>query len=609
MYTHSELIDALDPNTFEADTLIYEVPPPKRNRYDDAANNTDTIKREPKLEPIENAGGLRLHLFRQDPLPFVKIALEILDGNWIDSTTPRTLKQQCMVARIPAEELLANGIASRVQRGNIKNFMHVFTRQKQNGKCRIIGHPATLNEVTKPPNINLTSLTTLMGSLSDIIKPTQTQHNESSDLHFTEIDFKNYFPQIPLPQKIWPYFGFMAFDNHGRRQCFQQKVLTQGWNMSPFIAQALTWACILRNVPQQALVEHLPGLLHLTEPEGETVIVVVYDNILVASNSSSLSEKWKTHIVNNTKYFNITTKYVTSTTNECVFCGLEIRVNHSQGLHWRTKEETFSAWKLLAGAKYDGTAREVLKIAGIICRQAYVAQQTPAYFTEALTLSRQVLQEMAASGHVGWDTQGTYKDTTAQIATLLNSMDNDWKQLPPDLIAARNTVILVTDATPTKTCFIHIDAENFTILGDAVTTDIEACEICEAELTAVLHGVCSLQKQACATSLVLVIDNQAAGRALAKGYMLGPHDRLVKDIRQQAHSRNLNLTTVIDIPTSENLADIGTRGGDFSGKEAETRRLQTLDRLRTCMRLHKAGTKYIPRGVAKTLENNGESVR
>ena len=157
-----------------------------------------------------------------------------------------------------------------------------------------------------------------------------------------ELDFKNFFPQIPITLNLSRFMGVFIDGIQ-----FFQKCLTQGWNGATIVAQAVSWATVAFTLPDDS--DHL-GLVLPPWDESPPPFVVTkdplwfiaiqYDNILVLTGSHDLHQRWRTRILRNCLYFNCVLKYLNESLNYFCFCGIEIFKRGSVSYR-RTDSERF----------------------------------------------------------------------------------------------------------------------------------------------------------------------------------------------------------------------------------------------------------------------------
>jgi hypothetical protein len=542
--------------------------------------------REPVLEPIVNAGGIRINLLRPTT-SYMTVALSLLRGDFlktIEISTPNTAQ----FARLPPQELLRNKVAKITQRGRILLFMITFTRTKQRGGARLIGHPPELNAAFKPPHLHLISLSSLIAHITKI-----AQASTDDTLVFIELDFRNFFPQISIGPLLQPFMGIATMDpNNGKPTFLMQTVLTQGWNASTYIAQSVSWSIIEYhekdedNLGLELCLESGPPAFRIAQHElGVAFITIIYDNILLACSSKELAKLWEARIERNTERFNAVRKYTNVTTNQCTYCGIDIKwENHK--ISWRTAGETFTRWqnKTIQGR----SAREAASLLGVILRQCYVRDDSP-LLRRKPTL---ILRNLLASNIQNWDTRNHITVADAEtILALRDTMSNDWCALITNHVLP---IIIVADATPTRTCFLIFD-QNMRIIARESNT--VACQnIATTESIAILQAINHLAVQTTRQNLIVVTDNTTVGRSLAKGYSLHTEvDLNIINILETAATKNVQIKTIIDITSDDNIADVGTRHEDWNSTDADLRMKATLERVRRCLPLYKLGSKWIDR--------------
>ncbi|CUG85851.1 Hypothetical protein, putative, partial [Bodo saltans] len=356
------------------ENLIYDEPRPRPVPHvKQERNRPDTTKYTIKLEPIENAGGVHIHLLTCGTSPnrataYMKQALTLLSGEFLRTCCISMNLNTSPISKVPPAELINNKIAVPTQRGRIIIAMHTFSIGKKEGGDRVIGHTAYLNELFQPPQLHLINLSTLIALLANL----------GTKYPFIEMDFRNFFPQIPIAKALQPYMGIITRDPSTKQTSYLlQQVLTQGWNCSTFIAQSITWTAIQmksNNEDDLGLNTDIdaaspPPYISLNHTEGTGVIVVIYDNVLVACSTQKLAALWNERIARNLTTLNIRLKYCTQSFNTCTFCGIDIAMQDNK-VTWRTTEKTFAEWS--TRNIYNNTSREAARIIGTIMRQDYV---------------------------------------------------------------------------------------------------------------------------------------------------------------------------------------------------------------------------------------------
>jgi hypothetical protein len=586
------------------ESIVYDEPTnygacAKREREPDNLPTEPTCKTDQtRLEPIENAGGIRLHLMSKHNKQYTTQALALLRGDFLEEQKGGARPIQ-RLARIKSEELCDNDVATLTQRGQIKQFMVIFTRPKRNGYHRLIGHPKELNERYPARTVRLCTLTTLIGHLNMILDDSPKTEDKGS-IFFIELDFKNYFPQIPIGKRLQEHMGIASKSKRGELVFLLQKVLTQGWNNSTFVAQSLTWTSITYVPPDEdtlGLEEHdeetPPPYLLVRHALGSGIITVIYDNILMAFNNEQLKEKWSSRLRGNLQRFNIVTKYINDTTDDCTFCGIDFKVVPiSNTMKWRTTTNTFEAWKQRTIT--NRTAKEGLSIIGVILRQVYVRGDNFINNSPILRIARRISSDMSISHHAEWNKKDYLTpEACISILSALGNLDNDWRTR--ERMISPPKYVLVCDATPTATCHLIFNSEG-TQLGNPVCGKMSITEISTAEALAVSKAIQSLPPVTTPEYIIIITDNTTVGRSLAKGYSTSEDvDKIVETIYQDARARNFNIATIGDIKSEENLADIGTRSCDWDGEDANIRRVKTIVRIKDCVNLYFQGTRWVGR--------------
>ncbi|CUG86516.1 Hypothetical protein, putative [Bodo saltans] len=189
-----------EPDPIITDNTITETPfsqkciPPKRPRTDPKA-----------LDPIINAGGIDIKAISTAlTIKTFQDILNLLDANaWQLPNIDKKVIYSHLHSSI-IRSALQDKAFQRCNQGNIEMFINTFTTTKSDASTeRLIGHPPALNHMSKQrsrdapprgPRLSLPSTSTLLRTLQKVCADVA-----ASDLFYSESDFKNFYPQIPLP--------------------------------------------------------------------------------------------------------------------------------------------------------------------------------------------------------------------------------------------------------------------------------------------------------------------------------------------------------------------------------------------------------------------------
>ena len=530
--------------------------------------------RESLLEDLVNCGGIKIEkLISTVSTPFITRALHLLeDSSWISTPTAPDRNPEVPTSP-PFSHLSSTTIAAltkqkairSVLRGQIRGHIHCFLIDKSNGCSRFIGHPKTLNGSLLQTPFSLARTTELLRLLSQEVGPM---------VYILETDFRNFFPQIPLPTDTQPQFGFLNIDECGKHTSHMMNVLVQGWDKSTIIAQCVSWALI--SIPQKDLVisfdddDTVPGILRIRHGDKTAFVAVVYDNILIVSSDKVLHDTIRQQLLDNARIFNTRFKYINNTVNSFNFCGLEGAFIHNTIVEdtlvfqWRILSEVFVKWHTTCSSLIITTPAEVMKVFGYITRIRHVQQRTLSDIKDFMKDLSKLSAEMHFSNHKKWDTESHQaKMLGIQILKIFSKEENTWTSFSKQDI--QETVIIITDASNTKLGYyillLHSDG-TFEHISHRSIVRSDDSHIDIAEAQAVVEALKDpslflLRFDA----MIIMVDNTAASRSLYKCRSKSPSlDLCIQDswllISKFVTEDKVG---IVDIASSDNVADIMTR--------------------------------------------------
>lgn len=226
------------------------------------------------IQPIINAGGFRTHLLATNckEIPFVQEAYAQTKGMLNLTDIPK-----CEPQRSSVPEAVLNNMFKQLQRSQLLSYQRIFSVPKANSELhRLIGHPRDLNNVYVAPHFSLVPFTEIPELLRVF----------GSEFHAIEFDFTNYFPQIPIGHNLSTLLGVIA-----NNRSYGQKVLSQGWSGSTFIAQCFTWGFISLCSKRHSLSKNI--ILELQKPSPPSHLALAEVTIVFCTTTYSSSAKTK----------------------------------------------------------------------------------------------------------------------------------------------------------------------------------------------------------------------------------------------------------------------------------------------------------------------------
>ena len=498
------------------DPLRYEYPDVDCDDHDSDESDDNPDFGPISVDPIINPAGIEVRkiesCFQYKMPEFLRYTLQLLLRFELPCFIPdrQFIPSKLKVFAKPAVLTLLTQCSPK-QSQIIRIFMPVFLSKKPGTSlARIIGHPATLNMLFKPRKLQLCTLADICWGV---------QHFKDSDsLYAIELDFKNFFPQIPITLNLSRFMGVFIDGIQ-----FFQKCLTQGWNGSTIVAQAISWAIVAFTLPDDSdhlclvlppLDESPPPFIITKDPL--SFIAIQYDNILVLTGSHGLHLRWRTRILRNCRYFNCVLKYLNESLNYFFYCGIEI-VKRGSVLYRRTDSERFT--EQISRAPRCSAA-SISAMAQIILRQGKICNAFPIGATPGVILHivSTLGQTMSGKDKRDWAQKDvSLLPTYNLILAFFNSAVNPWFHQVRRVVPY--ALFLATDARPFITAWVVYDESGTVILAD--TRYYDELEISLAETCAVRDCWSDCVRKNLFIDhhyAITGIDNTTASRCLAKEY-------------------------------------------------------------------------------------------
>lgn len=553
---------------------------------------------DPQVDPIINAGGINVKglntAYERLGCPdFLEYAFMLL----LHFTFTGTLPPRAVIPTNLPESATAQVklLLTLVGKDSVNSFMSVFLRMKPGSdQCRIIGHPALLNAAYKPRSLQLCRLADILWGCNLFATP-----------FCIELDFKNYFPQIPITRHLGQFMGVMI-----EGLTYLQKVLVQGWNGSTNAAQALSWAImaytmhddeILLTLPMKA--ESPPAFIITENPL--SFVAIQYDNILVITGTPELHAKWRTRILRNTARFNCVIKYLNESTNYFSFCGIEVlktpHYTYRRTDIGRFMDQTGSypcipealtqspSWLLLPTTKnLRCTPRCIAGMIQIILRQGVICGSYPFAGSRpgpALRAASQLGKLMAGTTKKAWaQPRPELEHLFCSMRQAFSSISNHW--YTPPRRSVPGALFIATDARPHITAWVVFDDDGV-VIHAGVRPLNPPREISVAETMAVKYAWKDCTSRGFFRGHVFVIsgiDNTTASQCLTKEYSGGSSEldeavtAALKELPRHIHP------LFVDLHTDLNVADLPTRGPwSIASLNASDRRSLSFQALTSAM--------------------------
>ena len=464
------------------------------------------------------------------------------------------------------------GRGKKRTRKDLRWYSSYFAVEKTSVTSRSIfnGHRLSL-ACPAPPNVNLLTP-------PDVLRLISMMMARGKDLHFIEADFRHWFHQIPVADKLSNLFG-LQLKQPGKSFCW--RCLPMGWSWSPAIAQAAGWTCLLFTEKDQSpifqtqvLEQKESGLPRwVTSISGNSVALVYYDNLLVVSTDLNESKRIGARLRQNVgeKLLNVEIKGdFNASCNAVRYLGMDILIRRENGdLVLAVRPVKLDKWRQKT-IEEDDSCRNHASIVGKILFYASLLNpnlQCSELGQQGIRLARHVGKEACLGG---WE---------RHIASP-PGMKDLWERILQEasnyqLVASRRkvnrdqaNVILATDASMAgwgvnvldKNCVTvqSIQGKKWTDAppGASVLRSPAEEHIFYKELRACLYGLTQLSD---GSRAVVVVDNAAVAWVLRNGFS---KSELGNRLLHEHHKYLDRIHDICLVVTKDNPADCASRADD-----------------------------------------------
>ena len=405
--------------------------------------------------------------------------------------------------------------------------------------------------------------------------------------------------------------------------------LVMGLRSACGTSQGLCWGIILRLLEDDDLLG-VPPTTHCTsvapghiDLDDGGFIVVVYDSILVVAKTDRAA-LWEKRLLRNFYDCNCELKFLKleEQTATVTFAGVTME-SSLRGLAWHLEPDTLKLWQSGVNRELKASPRTLFCLLGFVRFAAGILSWSRRRLAEP-TKVQSMLGKIEQ-----WDVEipAQLRNTIAALKMLIQGIDNTPRHRLSHVLAARCPIargnrldhdifFATVDATPQRWAVwpmkdgVVVTAwkrEGFfakalgtaktmeavpdgTISRPAITLDID-----EAEGLTLLEGI-KLAIIVAPNSKLRVFgnDNTDVGWSFAKGYSKseGLHPIIAKCVKLSGV-----VTLLADIPTKENLSDVGTRPTHiYDDSDLENRRECSWRRMIVALMLwEQTGIEYVPR--------------
>ncbi len=311
-----------------------------------------------------------------------------------------------------------------------------------------------------------------------------------------------------------------------------------------------------------------------------TVILVIYDTILVIATSDQRAKAWGDRINRNSGLAQLVLKYEKFGCS-VDFGGLTISSNDN-GTTWSVIQSTVSSWKEWAVKEKSVCAETLWKAMGFLRFIAPIVDLMPGALGE-LTGVQSVEATSLRCRSDYRKVRPLLRDSiekACQLITLINYHPRHWKS---HLMNIGRAWKAASDATRTIEAFVIFES------GPPHFKCLSVDEIQVREAGALADCIKKWFSMASLNDFLIVLcDNQPVLRSFARGWSACVEmKKIIDDVRSILSSRRI---IFVDIDTDDNYADIFSRPDEFFTKEEIThRRNKSLERIDAAIQNFRSG--------------------
>ncbi len=279
------------------------------------------------LDPIGCAGSanVRRFLATSGNIPFLRFAvlliscLDTFSSVMLDAPghAPRRVQYSSSRYRSHFEDLRQFGILRGCSVSDALHYSKYFAVPKKGGVSRSIFNGKSLSGLFgTPPPCNIPDITRVIEEFNSLVA------RSPGGVAVACGDLRHWFHQLPLDPQIQKWFGVALADStkriaskKNRGSYFLWKTLPMGWSHSPYIAQSMAWQLLHFRYPNEAEYFNLDGLtqspMFAMLRVKEAIVgfaCVYYDNYLIVSSDSRVTETMHHRVQRNAKEFGVTLK-------------------------------------------------------------------------------------------------------------------------------------------------------------------------------------------------------------------------------------------------------------------------------------------------------------
>ena len=425
-----------------------------------------------------------------------------------------------------------------------------------------------------PPSVGIADIALVNKRFSELVNPASPPDDDDSNttpgsrrVYGFTADFRHFFHQIPVLEKLRGYFGLISDG-----EVFTWNSLPMGWSWSPLLAQCVGWSLLCgRFCNEEALFDEacmrdgaLPAFVPLKADPGFATLY--YDNVLVVGTSAKHIQAIKERLIRNMRLCgkfptNETIKELTTfgpRDHHLEYLGCEYWLRRQRDragkeswtLQWRAVEKNLpkgEVWSAPTTAR--GTARRIGK-----SLYRWLLEDRPLVGNSRAERVLHLLQRLSIEGRHDWDAAFACgpEDLDLLEECRLELMRNEW------ISRSRGTarIFFIADAS-TSIGYGYFLVDTVTgslvkVFSSTWPAGMSDMHIFYLEVFAALMGLqCARRLYPDEKTFGLLTDNTAAAGALRRGYSSSNIAlRWMKEYGYLSYDAE-----VYTVPSAKNMAD------------------------------------------------------
>lgn len=518
------------------------------------------------LDPITNAGGFITEKENLMLYSCVKRALELLEENPLTKDDLLTHVQNAPDSgkwTSHLQNLVKWGVYEYASPSNQYVFGKYKSVMKDDTYARAICNLRKTNAQSKGNNVEFKLI-----AGEELAKLILSIDYTQGKFRFLHTDVRNCYFQYGIGRQLSEKCAIRCGKN-----VLLPKVLPMGFWKACGISQSLVWGVLLARNPEE---DNLGiDVLEMTEAaaflplQGGGFIVLIYDSILICDHKDRIRQ-WEKRIQRNFNRCNLVLKYLTVEQREArfMFAGIEI-VGTNDGLWIHPDKGRLEKWKLkLTNEVFRNTPRTYFRFMGYL-RFIHTIEGIPKWLLGRMTKFQSSLGLISR-----WDDEMIPWERIEEARQAILSFESTGRHRKSHIQRKGEVRYLLVDATPTRYAVWEIYERE--ILEKWEGNFDNETRIDKAEAYVLRLGI-QLGQSVRTKYCVIGNDNVGVSIAFHNGYSRS--DDVDEEIVQAGRVKDIHVV-LVDVPTNENVADIGTRPSKmFLEDDVDWRLTQSWHRL------------------------------